>query len=250
LFQFVASISRETSKSCCKPNGESQVFGKAHLAGIGRAGGLDRRCLRLKTAGAPHLPASFMWSPVRNLTQLCTETASPEIAQEWGKERNRLAGTFRLIRSEFQPITCLSVGYRTLSARISFVNFFQPGCRIRSSVRRKQITTISIPPKSKAMSPMLNRPTLGLPITASAFATSHRATSGSQDALWTAFRSPASTRHWCPLLAHSSPVHKALAERRFEPREIGLHAARATRLRKTHKARLLGVPSRPTDVSL
>jgi hypothetical protein len=38
------------------------------------------------------------------------------------------------------------------------VNFFQPDCRVRSSVRRKQITTTSIPPKSKAMSPMLNSP--------------------------------------------------------------------------------------------
>jgi hypothetical protein len=83
----------------------------------GRAGSLDRRRLRLKTTEAPHLPASFMRSPVRNLTQLCTKTASPEIAQEWGKERNRLAGTFRLIRSECQPITCLSLGYRTLSGK-------------------------------------------------------------------------------------------------------------------------------------
>ena len=92
LVQFVASISGETSRSCCQPNRESHVFGTAHLAGIGRAGGLDRRSLQLKATEAPHLPASFMWSPVPNLTQLCTETASHEIAREWGERKNRLVG--------------------------------------------------------------------------------------------------------------------------------------------------------------
>jgi hypothetical protein len=36
----------------------------------------------------------------------------------------------------------------------------QPGCRARSNIRREQSATIRIPPKSKAMSPRLNSPSL------------------------------------------------------------------------------------------
>src|SRR5882724_6418361 len=79
---------------------------------------------------------------------------------------------------------------------------------------------------------------------------SHPATSGLLDALWTAFRPRASTLHWCPLLGHSSPVRRALAERRSEPTEIEPHATRATGLRRTHTARSLDVPSTLTDVPL
>src|SRR5882672_10503687 len=91
---------------------------------------------------------------------------------------------------------------------------------------------------------------LGLPVVATAFASSHPATSSSQDALWVAFRPRASTLHWCPLLAHSSPVRRALAERRSEPKEIEPHATRATGLRRNHTARSLDVPSTLTDVPL
>src|SRR4029077_21051424 len=94
------------------------------------------------------------------------------------------------------------------------------------------------------------RATLDLPAVASAFAMSRPATLGSQDALWMAFRPRASTLHCCPLLEHSSPVRRALAERRSEPTEIEPHATRATGLRRMHTARSLDVPSTLTDVPL
>ena len=57
-----------------------------------------------------------------------------------------------------------------------------------------------------------------------------------------AFRPRASTLHCCPLPGHSSPVRRALVERRSEPGEIEPNATRATGLRRTHTARSLDAP--------